>query len=499
MGKKAISIILIIAIIFVVNLLSRSFSLRFDTTEDNQYTLSGATHDILKELEDPVTVTAYFSEDLHPSLEKAKGDFRDILEEYSALSGGLVNYEIITPNTDELKQDASSNGIQPFMINIREKDQNKQQRVFMGAVLKSGEQNPELMPLIQQGMNMEYDLSTKIKKMSVIDKPAIGMISGHGEAGPESLSQAYQGLSILYAIENIDLANTPQIPERFKTIAMVQPMDSIPLQHFQVLDDYLNKGGNLFIAMNAVTANLQTSKGMPLTTGVEGWLKAKGLEVEHSFAIDSRCGNVTVQQRVGPFMMPSQVPFPYLPMINNFDEHPITEGLEMIMLPFASPMRYLGDDNFTFTPLLRTSAQSGIETAPLTFDAVSRDLTSYNFGLANLVLGGVLEGGLPNATPSKIVIIGDADFALTQGEQRQAEDNISLMVNSIDWLSDDTGLVELRTKGVSTRPLDQLEDGKRQFLKILNIGLPLILIMIFGFIRSQRTRAKRAKLMAETY
>ncbi len=499
MGKKAISIILIIAIIFVVNLLSRSYSLRFDTTEDNQYTLSGATHNILKNLEDPVTVTAYFSEELHPSLEKAKGDFRDILEEYSAISGGMVNYEIITPDTDELKQDAASNGIQPFMINIREKDQNKQQRVYMGAVLKSGDQNPELMPLIQQGMNMEYDLSTKIKKMSVIDKPAIGMITGHGEATRQNLNQAYQGLEILYAVEDIDLNNVPQIPERYKTIAMILPKDSIPLSHFQILDDYLNKGGNMFIAMNAVSANLQTSKGMALTTGTEGWLRAKGLEIEHSFVIDSRCGNVTVQQRVGPFMMPSQVPFPYLPMINNFDEHPITEGLDMIMLPFASPMRYLGDERFTFTPLLRTSAQSGIEPAPVTFDAVSKDLTNFNFGLSNLVLGGVLEGGLANSTPSKIVVIGDADFALTEGEQRQAEDNISLMVNSIDWLSDDTGLVELRTKGVTTRPLDKLEDGRRQFLKILNIGLPLVLITIFGFIRTQRRRSKRAKLMAETY
>ncbi len=499
MGKRAISIILILAIIIVLNLISRNLHFRFDTTDDNQYTLSGATKDILKDIEDPITVTAYFSKDLHPSLEKGKNDFRDMLEEYSVLSDGLVNYEFITPETEEQRQEATKNGIQPIMVSMREKDQNKQQRVYMGATLKSGEIPQEFIPVIQAGANMEYELSTKIKKIAVIDKAPIGLISGHREADRKQLSQAYQSLGISYAIEPVDLTTTEVIPERFKTIALIDPKDSLSLKELQVLDDFLNKGGNMFIALNTVTANLQTSKGTPQNTGVEGWLKAKGLEIENSFLLDARCGQVTMQQRVGPFTMPTQIPFPYLPLITNFAEHPITDGLEMVMFQFASPMRYKANEYFTFTPLVSSSSKAGIQTAPLEFTDVQKDLREYNFDLENVVIGGVLEGGLPNAQKSKMVIIGDADFPLNQGEQKQSPDNISLMANAIDWLSDDTGLVELRTKSVTTRPLDQLEDGKRQFLKVVNIGLPILLILLFGFIRSSRSRSKRNKRMAEAY
>ena len=123
--------------------------------------------------------------------------------------------------------------------------------------------------------------------------------------------------------------------------------------------------------------------------------------------------------------------------------------------------------------------------------------------MSGLIVGGVLEGNLVGNAYSRIVVIGDGDFPLS-GQGRQGEDNISLMVNSIDWLSDDTGLIELRTKGVASRPIGQeyLSDeasSKRAFLKYLNFGLPILLVLIYGFIRVQRQKALRLKRMQERY
>jgi len=73
------------------------------------------------------------------------------------------------------------------------------------------------------------------------------------------------------------------------------------------------------------------------------------------------------------------------------------------------------------------------------------------------------------------------------------------MVNSIDWLSDDTGLIDLRTKGITSRPLDQLEDGQKMLLKWVNFLLPILLIIIYGIVRMQRTRNRRVKRMEEGY
>ena len=83
-------------------------------------------------------------------------------------------------------------------------------------------------------------------------------------------------------------------------------------------------------------------------------------------------------------------------------------------------------------------------------------------------------------------------------------DNISLLVNSIDWLSDDTGLIELRTKGVASRPIDQeyLADdaeGTRNWYKYLNFGLPILLVVLYGIFRSQRQRTIRLKRMQERF
>ena len=173
--KIQITILLVFAILILVNLLSTKLFFRLDFTEDKRYSLSDATENILENLNEPVTVTAYFSEDLPPDISKVRQDFRDLLVEYSNKSGSMVVYEFVNPNEnqeDEMK--AQQNGIQPLMINVRERDQLKQQRAYLGAIVQLGEKK-EVIPFIQPGAAMEYALSTSIKKLSVDVKPKIAL------------------------------------------------------------------------------------------------------------------------------------------------------------------------------------------------------------------------------------------------------------------------------------------------------------------------------------
>lgn len=496
--KNITTILLIGGILLLINILSNQFFFRLDLTEDNQYTLSQATKDILKSLEDPVTVTAYFSEDLPADFAKTRRDFQDLLVEYSNLSKGMVDYEFISPETDEDKQGAAQNGIQPLLINVREKDQMSQKQAFMGAVLKMGEEQTSI-PFIQPGGAMEYDLSTSIKRIAVVDKPSVGLVQGHGEPGLSELSQVYQELSILYNVENLDLGTEASVADRFKAIAIVAPKDSFPADHLAKLDDYLSRGGNIFVAINTVEGDLQQSSGSPVTTGLETWLSEKGVQVENSFVVDASCGSVTVQQRQGFFSFQTPIQFPFLPLISTFPEHPITKGMEQVILAFASPVNYVGDGSTQFTPIMRTSEKSGTVNAP-TFFNIQKKWAASDFPLSNQTVGGILEGNLSGGIPSKIVVIGDGDFPVTGQQGRgQSKDNISLMVNSIDWLSDDTGLIELRTKGVATRPIDELEDGTRSTLKWANFLVPILVVIIVGVVRSQRQRSRRMKRMQESY
>lgn len=498
-NNSIISIALIAGIIILVNILSNRFFFRLDLTEGKQYTLSKATKDILRDLDAPITVTSYFSDNLPVDIVKIQQDFKEMLLEYATLSKGNLNYKFENPETDEEKQAAAQNGVQPIMIQVREKDQVKNQQAFLGAVLQLGEQK-EVIPLIQGGTGMEYSLSTSIKKLAVQEKPTIAFVSGHGEASLNELAQAYQSLSILYSIENVEL-NAP-IPDRFKAVAVIAPKDTLPPDHLANLDDYLQRGGKLLLAINAVNGDLQTAQGSASPTGIEGWLRTKGIEVESSFLIDAQCGQVTVQQQQGFFTMQTPVQFPYIPLISTFADHPISKGLEQVVMAFASPVRFLGDSSKVFTPIAFSSTQAGIQPAPTFFD-IQKQWTAGDFPLNNVIVGGVLEGDFGGGIPGKIVIYGDGDFGVS-GQQRQSQDNVSLLANSIDWLSDDTGLIELRTKAVATRPIAQEylgeeANGKRSFLKYLNFGLPILLILIYGFIRYQRERNRRIKRMVESY
>ena len=494
--KNLIRILLIAGILLLLNLLSRDYFFRWDVTKDKQYTLSNATRSILKEVNEPITVTAYFTRDLPQQLVKTREDFRDLLNEYSTRSRGLINYEFVDPGDDPLKeQEAQQNGISPLLINVREKDESVQKRAFLGAVIKS-ETGQDILPLIQPEGPMEYQLTTAIKKLSQVEKPSVGLIQGHGEPNFQDLAILNQSLSILYSVEPVNLDDEGEVAPRFKTLMLINPRDSIPPAHFQKLDNFLDKGGDLTIAFNAVDGDFQTAQGRELVTGLVDWLSTKGLNVDRSFAIDARCGQIQVQQRQGFFTVNTSVQFPYFPLVSDFEDHPITEGLEQVIFQFASPINYTPDSNTNFVPIVKTSESSGTSALPTFFD-VQRNWRSTDFTRPFQTIGGVLSSTVSNGEESNIVVFTDGDFPLGSQGRGQNPDNVSLLSNSIDWLSDDTGLIDLRTKGVATRPIKEMEDAERTRTKWLNFLLPIILVIGYGIIRIQRNRRIRIRRMEE--
>jgi gliding-associated putative ABC transporter substrate-binding component GldG len=491
-----ISVALLLGLILVVNLLSHEFHFRIDVTKGKQYTLSKATRDILRNLEEPVTVKAYFSKNLPPHIAKTRRDFQDLLFEYAARSKGMVQYDFVNPNEEEaLEQEAVNHGIQPVLINVREKDQIKQQKAYLGAVISLGEKQ-EVLPFIQPGSAMEYDLSTAIKKLSLDNKPSIGFLQGHGEASLNDLRQLSSQLEVLYTPREVFI-DSLDIPLDIQTLVVIRPTDTIPLAHLERIDHFLARGGRLLLALNRVQGDLQQSMGFDVRTGWEDWLEKKGITIEGSFVIDVRSGSVTVQQQTVFGILQTQMPFYYLPVATLFAKHPVTTGLESVLFEFVSPLQVNTDSTITYTPLIFSSEKSNALRTPQIFD-INRQWTESDFPLRNLVLGAAFEGILAGETPTRMVVIADGDFAVNYN-QRRPTDNINLMSNAIDWLSDDTGLVSLRTKGVTSRPLAEVSDGNKTFIKYANFLLPVLLVIGYGIKRYQQNRILRLKRMGEYY
>ncbi len=495
MKKNLTTIVLISGILLLVNLLSRRYFVRIDLTKSKEFTLSKSTKKILKELEDPITISAYFSENLPANIAKVRQDFKDLLVEYGARSGGQINYEFVNPNEkEEVEQQVVQQGIRPIMIDVREKDQSKQQKAYMGAVLKMGDRS-EVLPFIQPGASMEYDLTTSIKKISSLNKPALGLVQGFGAASMQELAQVSQALQALYTIEPID-PNQP-IDAKFKTILFIRPKDTVAPMALQHLDQYLDRGGNMVLAINSVDGNLQNATGENVLTGVPEWLAQRGITINRDFVVDSRCGQVNVQQQQGFFTMMTPVKFPYLPMASNFSDHPVTKGLEQVIFPFASSVQVRADSTLRYTSLVNSSEKSNTLPAPIMFD-INKQWQQGDFPKSNVSMGGIVQK--TGASPWKMVVFGDGDFAVNAQEGRaMSPDNINLLVNSVDWLSDESGLMELRTKGATTHPIREIDESKRSIIKWGNFLVPILLVILYGFFRSQQMKSKRIQRMQERY
>lgn len=491
---------LIVGIIIAINLLGNEYHIRGDLTEDKQYTLSGATKDILDNLEEPVTIKAYFSDNLPPHISKTRQDFQDLLVEYASLSDGQILYEFIDPSSKEsTEQEATEKGIQPVLINVREKDQVKQQKAFLGATVQLGEKS-EAIPFVQPGAAMEYALSTAIKKIAIEKKPVVGFLQGHGEPSLSEMTQAVEQLRVLYDPVEITMTDSAGIPEHIKTLAVIRPMDSIPGKHLQYLDTFISRGGRLLVALNRVQSELRTLYGTTVNTGLEAWLKEKGVEVMENFVVDTKCGSVSMPQQFGAFTIQANVSFPYVPIIGTFSDHPITSGLESVMLEFASEIKFTADSVTSIIPLAFSSELSNTLPAPQVL-SVEKEWAESDFPREHIVLAAALDRKTENGS-FRLVAIGDGDFPINGPPQQQRQlqpDNVNLLSNAIDWLSDDTGLIELRTKGAVMRPIMQLDDTTKTILKYTNFLLPIAMAIGYGIFRAQKNKVTRLKRMNENY
>ena len=219
---------IILASVIFLNLISKNLFARFDLTENKIYSLSSSSKSVVSKIEDPFTIKIYFSEQLPGQYGNNRRYLQDILEEYSAYSSGNLRFEFYSPETDEqLTQDAQKYGIQPVQLRVIENDNVEIKKVYMGMVLLY-EDKRESIPIIQTSTGLEYDITTKIKKMVDSDKKTLGIVSfGGGQAlSNQNLSQA---LNERYSVRpNLNLSTS--VPSNINLLLINGVTDSISVE-----------------------------------------------------------------------------------------------------------------------------------------------------------------------------------------------------------------------------------------------------------------------------
>ncbi len=496
MRKQEIYLRLTLYIIIIALFVAAAyiFPIRIDLTRDQRYSLSTTTRTILEQLTSPITITAYFTEDLPPNLALVRQDILFLLDEYAIAANGKVRYQIVNPNeSPEKERQAQMEGITPLIVSVREKDQMKQMKAYLGLVLHY-QNRKEVLPIVPLDGSYEYALTRAIKKLTQTHKIPIAYLQGHGEPPLDQMRTLRTELEIFYRIHTIslnDIANLPTL-DTFATLLWVQPTDSLPTPILQHIEQYLKKGGKLCLLYDALNASLQSQFIQLRPTKLHKWLRNTfGVEIEPRILLDAQCGQVLVQQQRGIFMFQVPINFPYFPVITEFADHPITRGLDQVFLYFASPVSRVRPP-LRFTPLAMSSPYSAVENPPVFVD-IQREWKQEDFPLQNLPVAALVED---TTTGMAMVLIGDGDLTTEQNNQPPVPANIAFVVNAIEWLTDAQGLAALRTKVIRAYPLKQISDSKKQMIKVLNVSLPVFLVILLGltwyFLRQRQRRQWQA-------
>ncbi len=163
-SQMILNIVIVLGILVFVNFLGTRFFKRIDLTKEKIYTLSDASKNLVRSLDDKFLVKAYFTSDLPAPYNNNKREVQDQLDEYRAYAGGNFQYEFIDPSKkEELEQEAQKYGIPPVQVQVLKEDKLQIEKAYMGLVLLYGDKQ-ERVPVVQSTANLEYEVSSAIKK-----------------------------------------------------------------------------------------------------------------------------------------------------------------------------------------------------------------------------------------------------------------------------------------------------------------------------------------------
>ena len=485
--------LLFFVILFLINGISKNQFKRFDLTDNKKYSLSSSSRSVIEQIDDLLTMKVYFSDDLPGQYANNRRYLQDILEEYAAFSNGNIRFEFFRPEDDQnVEQEAQKAGIMPVQMQVIENDKMEVKRVLMGMVILF-EDNKETLPVIQTTTGLEYEITTKIKKLVDQNKPVLGLVSVEGQTTP--MQNIQNALNQRFDVRPLNLSE--EVPPTINALLMGSVSDSLKSEEFNNLSSYLERGGSLFLSQSRIKTNLQVQQALPIQSNIFSLLNAYGLDLQSNLVTDQICGRVNVQQQMGPIRMNVPIEYPLLPVIRNFNaDESIVAGLEQMQLIFASEIKQdsasMGSVNFQ--PLFYTSDNSGELRGNFNLNPDPQQNPFMRiFNKSKLILGARSEKKNSNGSVSQVILVGDSEFISDEGGGRSPENQI-FVLNSIDYLIGDKDLIALRSREITSRPLAEIEDSSRKTWKWFNIIAPTFLIVGFGFLRLRNQKSKSSNL-----
>ncbi|MFH0999355.1 MAG: gliding motility-associated ABC transporter substrate-binding protein GldG [Bacteroidota bacterium] len=395
-----------LAMLIIANLLVSKLHFRLDLTEEKRYTLSAATIQMLKQLDDYAYFKVYLEGDFPAGFKKLRNETRDMLEEFKAYSH-YIEYTFINPTAiannqkrNALIEELVEKGLQPTDLHVNKKDGSSRVLIFPGIILSyKGNEIPIELLNNQMGIspervinhsieNLEFNLASAIQKLIADKKPTVAFLSGHGEMENIYLADIFQSLSNDYLFGNLRLdgrmSSLFEIDSVKNQVAGKPLVDVIliaqPIYPFSeadkfIIDQYIMHGGKVFWLVDPVFASMDSLYKSTRTFGVKNELNIEdqlfryGVRLNSELLLDLNARSIPiVTGRIGNQPQQELLPWYYFPLLIPQSKHPIVRNLNSIMTEFPSTLDTVEAEKIKKTVLLQSSNYSKLNPTPAIID-----------------------------------------------------------------------------------------------------------------------------------
>lgn len=516
-NKPSSDRVLIVIALILLNLVSIRAFMHIDLTRSKAYSISKASKDVVKHIDSPLSIKAFFSQNLPEPYNIIPQYVSDLLVEYKSSGSKYFNYQIYNMSKQEHQQIAQEFGLGPVQINTIDTTQTSSQLAWMGIVITYGDYIATL-DSIKTTDDIEYKITTTISKIiSAQDNNTetlfnIGYLSGHNENQLQSnqYAQIYRDvgcqnfanlLSDIYTIKPVNLKEA-DIPSDLMTIIINNPQTPISSEEFEKLDSFIAKGGSLVVFAGGLEEGLSQDMNQPpqFTTNQSGiieYLSKYGIKIENSMVFDEKCHTENSIYGKQPFHWVPEVAKKNISQTNE-----ITKNLDGILFFESSPIDITdaeNNPNFKTTTLVKTSKNSWTQNTNIMLypgytqpPADREQMKSENIAV-------LVEGKLQSDATSRIVVVSSGLVTTDVIVDREGTSPSALFLrNTIDYANGIADFCTMRTKG-KNRDLIQIKSPfYALIIQLLNMFGPAVIVALIGFIVS-RIRNTRRYLIHEKY
>lgn len=492
--------------------------------------LKQSAKDILNEMRSANRADIQF-EFLDPLEGKAESEKKDILEELH--KQGLTATNLMTQGKDASTQRIIVPGAivhyagQSFPVQLLENQAGfSPQEILNNSIIQ-----------------LEYKFTNAIKKLSQYRQSRIGFLQGHGELNRLELADILNTLiAQRYQVQEVNIDSVFAIPSRFDALIIAKPRIAFEEKEKYKIDQYIMRGGNVLWLLDATTADMDTLKEnltgqfvIDRDLNLEDQLFKYGVRINSDLVQDiNLCGSIPlVVGNLGNSPQTQLFPWIFAPYLISHNNHAINKNLDPVATQFVSSIDTVKSSGIQKTILLNTTENSKAIRTPtrVNFEIIADRPEPKYFTQKNIPAAVLLEGNfqsvfknrlapeflavndslddlkfIAEGKPAKQIIIADGDVirneirndnsAYPLGYQpysRQTLANKDFILNCIEYLSDNAGLLETRNKEVKLRLLDSTKvDENKTMLQLLNVALPMLFIALSGLVFSFWRRRKYA-------